>query len=85
MNKHLKVKLDNANNIMKNIVNKDGYCPCRLQKTEDNKCICKEVRDGGDCICGLYEWVEEYKDEDIVIKPKESKTVKFKVVKIDDK
>ena len=21
-----------------------GYCPCRLEKTEDNKCICKEFR-----------------------------------------
>ena len=22
-----------------------GYCPCRLQRTEENKCICKEFRD----------------------------------------
>ena len=21
-----------------------GYCPCRLERTEENKCICKEVR-----------------------------------------
>ena len=21
-----------------------GYCPCRLQRTEENKCICKEFR-----------------------------------------
>lgn len=40
---------------------KDGYCPCRLQKTEDNKCICKEFRDQindinfeGYCHCRLY-------------------------------
>ena len=24
---------------------KDGYCPCRLEKTPDNKCICKEFRE----------------------------------------
>ena len=24
---------------------KDGYCPCRLEKTEENKCICKEFRE----------------------------------------
>ena len=24
---------------------KDGYCPCRLEKTEDNKCMCKEFRE----------------------------------------
>ena len=23
---------------------KGGYCPCRLQRIEDNKCICKELR-----------------------------------------
>ena len=22
-----------------------GYCPCRLERTEDNKCICKEFRE----------------------------------------
>ena len=24
---------------------KGGYCPCRLQRTEENKCICKEFRE----------------------------------------
>ena len=35
----------------------DGYCPCRLSKTEDTKCMCKEFReqDIGTCHCGLYE------------------------------
>ena len=23
----------------------DGYCPCRLEKTPDTKCMCKEFRD----------------------------------------
>ena len=38
-----------------------GYCPCRLQKTEENKCMCKEFRDQiadpdfeGFCHCMLY-------------------------------
>ena len=22
-----------------------GYCPCRLQRTEENKCICQEFKD----------------------------------------
>ncbi len=45
---------------------KDGYCPCRLQKTEENKCMCKEFRDQiadpnfeGYCHCLLY-----YKSKD---------------------
>ena len=38
-----------------------GYCPCRLERTEENKCICKEFRDQiaepsyiGYCHCMLY-------------------------------
>ena len=23
----------------------DGYCPCRLNKTPDTKCMCKEFRE----------------------------------------
>lgn len=39
----------------------DGYCPCRLKKTEDTKCICKEFLEQdfeGPCHCGLYIKVE---------------------------
>ena len=38
-----------------------GYCPCRLEKSEDTKCICKEFREQmadpdfeGYCHCMLY-------------------------------
>ena len=38
-----------------------GYCPCRLDRTEDNKCMCKEFRSQiedpnfeGYCHCLLY-------------------------------
>ena len=40
---------------------KDGYCPCRVGKDPDNKCMCKEFRDQiadpdfeGYCHCMLY-------------------------------
>ena len=40
---------------------KDGYCPCRLERTPDTKCMCKEFRDQiadpefeGFCHCMLY-------------------------------
>lgn len=43
-----------------------GYCPCRLSRTEDTKCICKEFREQmqdpdfeGYCHCLLY-----YKSKD---------------------
>ena len=35
----------------------DGYCPCRLSRTPDTKCMCKEFREQnteGMCHCGLY-------------------------------
>lgn len=38
-----------------------GYCPCRLQRTEENKCVCREFREQiadpefeGFCHCMLY-------------------------------
>ncbi|MEI3064549.1 MAG: ferredoxin-thioredoxin reductase catalytic domain-containing protein [Oscillospiraceae bacterium] len=38
-----------------------GYCPCRLARTEENKCMCKEFREQiadpdfeGYCHCMLY-------------------------------
>ena len=41
-----------------------GYCPCRLERTEENKCICQEFKAQiedpdfkGYCHCMLY-----YKD-----------------------
>ena len=43
-----------------------GYCPCRVQRTEENKCICQEFRQQiadpsfeGYCHCMLY-----YKSKD---------------------
>lgn len=36
----------------------DGYCPCRLEKTPDTKCPCKEFREQtepGLCHCELYQ------------------------------
>jgi len=34
----------------------DGFCPCKLEKTEDTRCMCKEFRTQteGYCHCGLY-------------------------------
>ena len=51
---------------IRNLIKKnDGYCPCRLDKTEDNYCMCKEFREQladpnfkGFCHCNLY-----YKEE----------------------
>lgn len=38
-----------------------GYCPCRIQRTEDFKCMCREFREQikdpnfeGYCHCMLY-------------------------------
>ncbi len=40
---------------------KGGYCPCRLEMTPENKCMCQEFRDQiadpdfeGFCHCMLY-------------------------------
>ncbi|MBR5372475.1 MAG: ferredoxin thioredoxin reductase catalytic beta chain [Oscillospiraceae bacterium] len=47
--------------IREGLKKKDGYCPCRIQRTDDNICMCKEFRDQiadpefeGYCHCRLY-------------------------------
>lgn len=55
-----------VNAIKQGLAKKGGYCPCRLEKTPDTKCMCKEFRDQiadpdyeGFCHCMLY-----YKSKD---------------------
>ena len=38
-----------------------SYCPCKMDHIEDNICPCKDYRDTGKCICGLY-YPHEYYD-----------------------
>lgn len=40
--------------IMRGVVAKGGYCPCKVQKTEENLCPCRDLYDKGVCVCGLY-------------------------------
>ncbi len=53
------------NTIKDKLVANDGYCPCRLNKTEDTKCMCKEFREQvknkqpGFCHCHMYIYTEE--------------------------
>lgn len=64
------VRLNDDENIVKMIKEglkkKNGYCPCRLEIVEENKCICKEFKEQiadpdfeGYCHCMLY-----YKSKD---------------------
>lgn len=50
-----------VNNIKEGLKARNGYCPCRIEQIEDNKCMCKEFRDQiadpdyeGFCHCMLY-------------------------------
>ena len=55
-----------VNMIKKKIIENDGYCPCRIVKCDDNKCMCKEFREStqpGLCKCGLFEKIIEKGDE----------------------
>lgn len=46
-----------ADAVRKAVKENGGYCPCRIAKTEDNRCMCKAFREQeiGECLCGLYE------------------------------
>lgn len=45
-----------VNEIRNKLKENGGYCPCRIAKNEDTKCMCKEFREQeyGECHCGLY-------------------------------
>lgn len=61
----MKIIVNPDPNIVNDIRNKlkenEGYCPCRLNKTPDTKCMCKQFRDqdSGMCHCGLYIKINE--------------------------
>lgn len=42
--------------IRQRIKDNNGYCPCKILKNDDTKCICKEFleQESGECHCGLY-------------------------------
>lgn len=50
---------DFVEQMLKALKENSNYCPCKIEKTKDTKCICKEFREQKDgwCHCGLY-----YKD-----------------------
>lgn len=58
---NMKIKTNSDTEFVKKIKAKikanNGYCPCRLTKTPDTKCMCKEFREQtseGYCHCGLF-------------------------------
>lgn len=61
----MKVTLNPDENIVRTVKEglerTGGYCPCRIQRTEEYKCMCKEFREQikdpnyeGFCHCMLY-------------------------------
>lgn len=57
----MKIILNPDNELVKEINQKleenNGYCPCKLLKNENTKCMCKEFRekqDEGICHCGKF-------------------------------
>ena len=61
----MKIKFNDDENIVNNIKEglkrTGGYCPCKLERTEENKCMCEEFRNQikdpnfeGYCHCMLY-------------------------------
>lgn len=53
--------LELVSEIRRQLKENGGYCPCRLEHTPENKCMCKEFREqikdpnfSGECHCGLY-------------------------------
>lgn len=55
------IKNDNVEKIEKALYDNGGYCPCKIQKSHETKCICEEFKSQtteGNCHCGLYRKVK---------------------------
>ncbi len=61
----MKIKFNENEEIVKTIkeglVRTGGYCPCKLERTDENKCMCEEFKSQindpdfeGYCHCLLY-------------------------------
>ena len=48
--------MEYADSVRAAVKSNGGYCPCKLERTKDTKCICREFREqeSGLCGCGLY-------------------------------
>lgn len=52
--------MEYAKEVRQKLKENNGYCPCRIDKTPDTKCMCKDFREqiekgiSGECHCGLY-------------------------------
>lgn len=47
-----------VNRIRNALLENNGYCPCKIERNADTKCMCKEFRESqetGLCHCGLYQ------------------------------
>ena len=40
--------------IIEGLKKKEGYCPCRVQKTPENICCCTDFIENGHCCCKLW-------------------------------
>lgn len=55
--------LETVNEVVQALKQNDWYCPCKIEKIQDNKCMCKDFREntavGDFCHCGLYKKIED--------------------------
>lgn len=50
-----------CDDFLKKLIANNNYCPCRIEKIPENRCMCKEFRElleddtfSGYCHCGYY-------------------------------
>lgn len=61
----MRISISNNKEVVEEVRRKlkenSGFCPCKLVKSPENKCICQEFlnqKELGECHCGLYVKIE---------------------------
>lgn len=62
----IKLSTKDAKEIEQKLIENEGYCPCKLNRTQETKCMCEDFRteitnrtNNFICHCGLYKIIIE--------------------------
>ena len=63
-NVKLNKNIEKVKKLIEATIKNNGYCLCQFPKSDETRCPCKSLIEEETCICGMYEKIEEKKEDD---------------------